>query len=300
MRRKAILLVTMTWLILGMVSFAQSRQTAASPQASLNAVAVADSASASQRARQETSSGAATVSGISVKAGPAGETFIDVSTTHPTAYNVLRLPDPARLVVDLEGARTGTRQRAYAASSSVLKGVRVGQFRAGNPSVVRVVADLAGDPTFDVHAQPGGVRIELRSRLSSVAAATPPPESAPAPAKTEEKPVAVAAAVSPPVVPSAQPEAASSDANKGEASTPTGIDVQSTLPAPAGSHEVSASPKPEAAAEAPEAVQAAKAAIAFGRKFRGDLCSASGAGFRRRSGAAQVHGRADFPEPERC
>ena len=48
MRRKAIVLVTMTWLILGMVCVAQSRQTTASPQASLEAVTVADPGSGSQ------------------------------------------------------------------------------------------------------------------------------------------------------------------------------------------------------------------------------------------------------------
>jgi type IV pilus assembly protein PilQ len=352
MRRKAIVLVTMTWLILGMVSVAQSRQTTASPQASLKAVTVGDPTSASQlllrvegkyafhavqaaadtvlvdlkgvkaeavardgqwaagvlssyhlleytdargmpvvrvqlnlrrpetfKVRQDpaglrlvfgaeptatpavaavqpaptvasAASGSegppqrtpvttATVSGISVKAGPAGETFIDVSTTRPTAYNVLHLADPPRLVVDLEGARNGTHQRVYAVASPALRSVRVGQFREGNPPVVRVVADLAGDPTFDVHAQPGGVRVELRSRLSSPAAVSSPAEPAPAPAKAEEKLVQVAAAD--PVPPT--------------------VDVQSTLPAPAGSPEVSAAPKAEAPAEAPEAVQAAKAAV---------------------------------------
>jgi type IV pilus assembly protein PilQ len=385
MRRKAIVLLTMTWLILGVVSLAQSRQTTALPQASLKAVTVADPTSASQlllriegkytfqavqatadtvlvdlngvkaegvakdgqwatgllssyhllqytdargmpvvrvqlnlkrpeafkvrrepaglrlvfgaepaatpavaigqaaptvaskapvsqRSPQGTPGGAATVSGISVKAGPAGETFIDISTTHPTAYNVLHLPDPPRLVVDLEGARNGTHQRVYALASPALKGVRVGQFREGNPSVVRVVADLAGDPTFDVHAQPGGVRVELKSRLFSPAAVSSPAEPAPAPPKAEEKLVQVAAAppaplvaVGPgePPVASLKSEALTSEANKDQAPTvgPTIVDVQSTLPAPAGSPEVSAAPKPEAPAEAPEAVQAARAAM---------------------------------------
>lgn len=389
MRRKAIVLMTMTWLILGMVSVAQSRQMTASPQARLEAVTVADPLSASQlllriegrytfqavqatadtvlvdlkgvkaggvardgqwaagllsgyhllqytdasgqpvvrvqlnlkrpeafkvrqepaglrllfgaegsatpvvateqpaptvpraaapavsvsqRSPQETPSGAATVSGISVKAGPAGEAFIDISTTHPTAYHVLHLPDPPRLVVDLEGARNGAPQRAYAASSSMLKAVRIGQFREGNPSVVRVVADLLGNPAFDVHAQPGGVRVELKSRLSSPAAASLPAEPAPAPAKAEEKLVQVAAATPVPViaaqpveqpVASPKPEAVTSEAHKGQAQTPTpaGIDVQSALPTPAGSPDVSAAPKPEAPAESAEAVQAARAAM---------------------------------------
>jgi type IV pilus assembly protein PilQ len=236
------------------------------------ALTVASAAPVSQRSPHGTPSGAATVSGISVKAGPAGETFIDISTTHPTAYKVLHLPDPPRLVVDLEGARNGAHQRVYAVASPVLKGVRVGQFREGNPSVVRVVADLAGDPTFDVHARAGGVRVELRSRLFSPAAVSSPAEPAPAPPKAEEKLVQVAAAPPAPLVavgpgepPVASPksEALTSEASKDQAPTarPTSVDVQSTLPASAGSPEVSAAPKPEAPAEAPEAVQAAKAAM---------------------------------------
>ena len=387
MRRKAILSLTMTWLILGMVSIAQSRQTAALPQASLKAVTTAGPVSANQlllriegkysfqavqatadtvlvdlkgvraggvardgqwatglltgyhllqytdangqpvirvqvnlkrpepfTVRQEPaglrllfgpetpatpaaaaeepaaplprvvapvvpvsralpqetpSSAATTVSGISIKAGPAGETFIDITTTHPTAYNVLHLANPSRLVLDLEGARNGTRQRAYPASSEVLRGVRVGQFRKGNPSVVRVVADLVGAPAFDVHAQPSGVRVELKPRPSvTPAAATPPAEAAPSPAKAEEKLVQVAGVVSAPVivadpaVAAPKPEAVTSEGKAAQAETaPAGIDVHNALPVAAGSPEVSAAPKPEAPAEAPEALQAARAAM---------------------------------------
>lgn len=48
MRRKAILTLTMIWLTLGMVSVAQSRLVAASPQASLKAVTTVGPASANQ------------------------------------------------------------------------------------------------------------------------------------------------------------------------------------------------------------------------------------------------------------
>jgi type IV pilus secretin PilQ/predicted competence protein len=382
MRRKAILSLTMTWLILGMASVAQSRQTSALPQASLKAVTTAGPVSASQlllriegkyafqavqatadtvlvdlkgvrvagvardgqwatgllsgyhllqytdasgqpvvrvqvnlkrpepftarqepaglrlrfgpetsaaptaaaeqpaaplprvvppvvpvsqALRRETSSGAtATVAGISIKAGPTGETFIDIATTHPTAYSVLHLANPSRLVVDLEGARNGTHQRAYPASSEVLKGVRVGQFRAGNPSVVRVVADLIGVPAFDIHAQAGGVRVELKPRASvAPAAASPPSEAPPSVAQADEKPVQVAGVVSAPVV-SADPAVAApkQEATASEGGTAqAGIDVHNALPAAAGSPEVSAAPKPEAPVEAPEATQAARAAM---------------------------------------
>lgn len=108
------------------------------------------------------SSGLLQVTGISIQAGANGKTFVDVWTTRSPVYRVLQLKNPARLVVDFEEARNAAHQRTYPAQSPVLKQVRVAQFREKGPAMVRVVADLAGDPTFDVHAQPGGVRIDLK------------------------------------------------------------------------------------------------------------------------------------------
>jgi type IV pilus assembly protein PilQ len=194
---------------------------------------------------------------------------VDISTTHPATYSVLHLPNPSRLVVDLEGVRNGVSQRVYAASSPVLKAVRVGQFRKEKPSVVRVVADLVGEPAFDVHAQPGGVRVELKSKVSSAVAAASEPIFALG--ETKEKSVQVAADAPAPVIaapveqPMAAPklEAVASEADSAHslAPAPTGIDTQSALPTPASSADVSAAPKPEAPAESPEAVQAAMAAM---------------------------------------
>ena len=218
--------------------------------------------------------GPVAVSGVSIKTGPAGETFVDIATTHPTAYNVLHLSDPARLVVDFEGARTATAQRVFAAHSDLVKGVRVGQFREANPAVARVVADLAGDPAFDVHAQPGGVRVELKSRTAAKpVAAAPPAEAVPAPVKTEEKLVAVAKAAAAPAVeekPAELPlapqkmEVAASESTERVAEKPaqhTALEIQKVLPATSASADVAATPKPESPGESPEAIQAARAAL---------------------------------------
>lgn len=238
------------------------------PESSATSVAavpaVAPVVPAKAKAPEASPAGPARVSGIAITAGPAGETFVDISTTRPTAYSVLQLANPPRLVVDFAEAQAGTRQRAYTAPSAHLKAVRVGQFREGNPSVVRVVADLVGAPAFDVHTQPGGVRVELRSRSAARPVAAPAPaETAPAPPRVEEKPMQIAAEVSAPAPAEPQTEVATGSAGSTPAPTPTpaDIDVRNVLPAAAGSAEVSAAPKPEVPAEAPEAVQAAKAAM---------------------------------------
>jgi len=237
---------------------------AAVPAAPPAPPAVAPVVPARAKAPEASPAGPARVSDIAITAGPAGETFVDISTTRPTAYSVLHLANPSRLVVDLAGAQAGTRQRAYTASSAHLKAVRVGQFREGSPSVVRVVADLVGAPAFDVHAQPGGVRVELRSRSAAQPVAAPAPaETAPAPPRVKEKSVQIAAGASAPAAAEPQTEVATSNAGSTPAPTPApaGIDVRNVLPAAAGSSEMSAAPKPEVPAEAPEAVQAAKAAM---------------------------------------
>ena len=104
------------------------------------------------------------VSKVTFDKHESGETFVDVATSRTASYRVMTLPNPARLVVDIEGAQNTSHQKSYAADTAVLKDVRIGQFRAKDPSVVRVVADLNGNPAFDVHATPAGVRIELRPR----------------------------------------------------------------------------------------------------------------------------------------
>lgn len=106
----------------------------------------------------------ALVSGISIHPGSQGETTIDIASSKSVPYRVFQLTDPFRLVIDLKDARDTSSHKVFPVDSPVLKRVRVGQWHAGKPSVVRVVADLEGYPIFDVHAQRPGVRIELKPR----------------------------------------------------------------------------------------------------------------------------------------
>lgn len=237
-----------------------------------------------QPATKSAPRGPAAISGVSVKSGPAGETYVDIATTQPSKYNVLHLTNPTRLVVDFEGAQAATSQRSFAAQSEWVKSVRVGQFRE-KPAIARVVADLNGNPVFDVHAQPGGVRVEVRSRSAKTAAATPPAVTAPVAVKPAEKPVEVAkttppvtekpvevAKTTPPLVAEKSAAPAELSAEKHESVKPaapavtshTAEEIQNILPASEGSSGVAATPKPEAPAESPEAIQAARAALTMG------------------------------------
>ncbi len=145
------------------------------------------------------STGPLLVSKVSVDKHDSGETFVDVSTSRDASYRVTMLTSPARLVVDIDGAKDTSARKSYAADTTVLKDVRISQFHSKDPSVVRVVADLKGNPAFDVHATSAGVRIELRPRgmAKSVPLVTQVPVPPVKPAET--KTVATADVALPPI-----------------------------------------------------------------------------------------------------
>jgi type IV pilus secretin PilQ/predicted competence protein len=217
--------------------------------------------------------GIADVSGVSITSGPEGELFVDVKTSQPTTYHVLQLSNPRRLVLDVDQARQAFHQKTFAAQSPLLSEVRVGQFKEKNPSVVRVVADLTGDPIFDVHSQAGGIRIALKARTSAahVTKAGVSTTATATPVVKEEKPTPVVAETQTPrtdtvattkareEVPSEHVVAQDIMAKLGSAVT-NHSEFQSVLPPASGSNEVSASPSSSAPDQSAEAVQASNAA----------------------------------------
>ena len=161
----------------------------ARPASSSNPTPPAEGAASSPG---ETTKEPVLVSDISVKQGHGGKVTIDVTTTKSAPLRVLRLADPDRLVVDLEGARYQSLRKSIPVSSPVVREVRVGQFNEKNPEVVRIVADLSGDSLFDTHAVAGGVRIEVRPRPKSdlvAAAPVPTPKVETAAKRNERNPI---------------------------------------------------------------------------------------------------------------
>jgi type IV pilus assembly protein PilQ len=239
------------------------------------------------------------ISDISIRPGPAGETFVDVATSGSAQFRVFALKDPQRVVVDFEGARNAAPRKSYGAQSSVLKEVRVGQFQEKNPAVARVVADLAGNPVFDVHAYRTGVRIELKPRPPSGSPSVlsqPPPapvlvakalaeNSVPAPAagSVQAAPVlpAVRAASDPPARPQPPTAVPASVAGsplspQAEVKDPLKADYQEALPTAGSPRQVAAALLPAPATPTPEAPLAEKAAKTLGAHMAVDSADPQG------------------------
>jgi type IV pilus assembly protein PilQ len=219
-----------------------------------------------------------------------------VATTKSATFHVLHFDHPDRLVVDVEGARNGFRRKSIPVSSSVVKDVRVGQFREKNPEVVRVVADLSGNPVFDAHAYAGGVRIEVKPRsmaASRAVAPAPAPKLETAAKRDERKPIQQAAVVparlvpAPPAFPvaSAAPEPQTGVIPKRPSavvSSPVRIEKtlkpgdNGTLPALEGSRDVAAAPRQTPQAATPEALRAKRAAQILNAETASNLSEAQG------------------------
>jgi type IV pilus assembly protein PilQ len=193
----------------------------------------------------KTAEGPALVSDILIRPGSAGEVTIDVATRESATFHVYRFDHPERLVLDVEGVRNAVRRKLIPVSSPTVKDVRVGQFREKDPEVVRVVADLSGNPLFDAHAYAGGVRVEVKPRSMAV-----PRTVAPAPAPTLET-------------------AAKRDDLR--------LDYSRTLPASEGSTDVAAAPRQTPQAATPEALRAERAAQVLNVETASNLPAAQGA-----------------------
>ena len=102
------------------------------------------------------------LTGISIQTAASGVgTTIEVKTSHFTDYRVLHLEDPNRLVLDLESARNVTDRWSYSSHSPLLARVRIGRFSPEYGGVIRIVADLQGNPDYTVKRQPSGFSIKL-------------------------------------------------------------------------------------------------------------------------------------------
>ena len=126
-------------------------------------------------------------------------TQIKIRTSRPATYKVLRLANPSRLVIDLMGARSRVGPiRTFPFRSQYLERVRLAQFRPRDPAVVRVVADLAGDPSYRVKAVEGGVQIALsdpprKQSKKPVLASVPKPKKPTLPLKSHGVPESTSA-----------------------------------------------------------------------------------------------------------
>ena len=107
-------------------------------------------------------------------------TVVRVQGDGPLSYHVTRMSDPARVVVDFDGARLATPRNTVASDYDPVQRVRLGQFR---PDQVRVVIDLDSPAEFSVDLKDQALTVAFTDGAKAVAA-----KSA-APAKPIEKPI---------------------------------------------------------------------------------------------------------------
>ena len=94
-------------------------------------------------------------------------------------YKAFRLESPSRLVIDLEGVKNAAPKKSVTVADAVVQRVRIAQFQ---PTVARVVVDLAHKTEYDVVAVGDEVRVAFGA--SAVASTEPRPaetEMAPPP-----------------------------------------------------------------------------------------------------------------------
>lgn len=199
-----------------------------------------------------------------------GETTLKVSTSRITRYRARAYPNPARLEVDIGGAWTGSHDEDYSVDSPVLKGVRIGQFRGPDPCVVRLVAELNGNPTHEVYATSAGIRIELHPRGDSGS----PASLIPIPVLQDEARATSASAVSPSaplqhlvtkgrsvkVTEPVERQSRSASVSNAENREIAKLEVESTLPSVANLSRSSAAQLPLMAKTTPAALSAGQAA----------------------------------------
>jgi type IV pilus assembly protein PilQ len=208
------------------------------------------------------------LTGISIRTVDDGQgTTIEVKTSRLTAYRVMRMDQPDRLVLDLEGAKNGTNYWRYASHSPLLERVRVGKFSPEHGGVIRVVADLRGNPSYNVDRQPSGFLIELAPKGSSAKIEAPHPVEANVPSRKTVpagKPAAIRklaeTAPKPPVLKKEGKPATQKSRKAAIVHVPAAPIHNETL---AGTQEAAApvaNPAPSREQQFPDAAHAAKAA----------------------------------------
>jgi len=277
MKRKPILMLIATLLVLGMAGAWTLPRGAPSFQAPVKSASGPEPGGNAGGAQKEdlfpsadSNPDLAILTGVSIRPAEDGKgTVVDVSTSQPTPYKVERLANPNRLVLDLEGAENATHRWRYSAEAPGLLRVRLGRFSEEHGGVVRVVADLDGDPVTNVRQEPTGFRIEVDPEGESgtpsglPAAASLPGVSG----KTKRAANTKTQVPAPPPGTMATHHAQSTGefATRAEARWPERPSIPSAAPA---FPIAAATPGSRPSAALPEAVQAAKAAEVVAGKTR--------------------------------
>jgi len=112
---------------------------------------------------------AKSVRGISASTAD-GHVEVRIAGDGQLKYKAFRLESPARLVIDLEGVKNAAPKNSVPVADEVVQRVRIAQFQ---PTVARVVVDLAHRTEYDVVAVGDEVRVAFGS--SAIASTEPRP-----------------------------------------------------------------------------------------------------------------------------
>ena len=97
-----------------------------------------------------------------------GSTTVEISLSGRASFSSFTLPDPLRLVLDIEGAVLQSRPDPILINDGIIHRVRVGQF---NPSIVRVVFDLSRVTSYTVvqtEDKPDVICVSFPKRVTGV------------------------------------------------------------------------------------------------------------------------------------
>ncbi len=102
---------------------------------------------------------------VKVVPGASGETAILVSCKRQLHYRSFRMDNPRRLVLDIENATFPVAPKSYFGDSALVSEVRISERSDETGKTVRIVAQLVGNPKFEIEPGSTGLRIILKSRV---------------------------------------------------------------------------------------------------------------------------------------
>ena len=123
---------------------------------------------------------------IGAKTG-GGAVEVQIAADGALKYKAFRLESPSRLVIDLDGVKNSAAKNAVMVDDDVVKRVRVAQFQ---PTVARVVIDLAHKTEYTINAEGDELRVAFGTAMAAKAPA-PAPVPPPAPVRVAEAPKVV-------------------------------------------------------------------------------------------------------------
>jgi type IV pilus assembly protein PilQ len=127
-----------------------------------------------------------------------GQVEVRIAGDGQLKYKAFRLENPSRLVIDLDGVRSAVARNNVVVDDAVVKRVRVAQFQ---PTVARVVVDLAHKAQYEIEPAGDALRVVFGSptAVAAVAKTREEPRPVPVPVATVPPPAPVKTAAAQPV-----------------------------------------------------------------------------------------------------